>query len=87
MLLANALREGHLTLVILAALNTAIAIYYYLSVVRVAYTAEPEERPAVAIDGATKVVGLALLLLIVALGVMPTPALDMAAAAVRTFLL
>ncbi|MFU8818746.1 MAG: NADH-quinone oxidoreductase subunit N [Desulfurivibrio sp.] len=86
MLLTNALSQGYLMLVILAALNTAIAIYYYLSVVRVAYTTEPEARTAIRLDGATKILGIALILVIIALGVLPGQALDLAATAVRTLL-
>jgi NADH-quinone oxidoreductase subunit N len=37
--------KGYDWLVILAALNTAISIYYYLSLVRHAYTGEPAETP------------------------------------------
>lgn len=83
-LLSGVLREGFLALVILAVINTAIAIYYYLSVVRVAYCTEPEARPAVAVDGIGAVVGVAFILAILALGVVPQYLLDMATAAVRS---
>ena len=86
MLLTSALSQGYLLLVILAALNTAVAIYYYLSVVRVAYTAEPESRPEISLTGTTKALGVALILVIIALGVLPGQALDLAATAVRTLL-
>jgi NADH-quinone oxidoreductase subunit N len=86
MLLANALNEGYLALVILAAINTAISIYYYLSVVRVAYTANPEGHPAVNVDGLTKVVSLALVLVILAMGILPTTVLEIATHAVRALL-
>jgi hypothetical protein len=36
-------KEGYLALVILAAINTAISIYYYLSVVRISYCTDPED--------------------------------------------
>ncbi len=86
MLLAGALKAGHLTLVILAALNTAIAIYYYLSVVRVVYCNDPEERPAVAVDGVTGAVSVGLMVLIVAMGLAPAGVLEMATQALRAIL-
>ncbi len=85
-LLTSALQQGHLALVILAAINTAIAIYYYLSVVRVVYTAEPESRTAIGLNVPTRALGLALVLIIIALGVLPGAALDTAALAVRSLL-
>ncbi|MFH7326058.1 NADH-quinone oxidoreductase subunit N [Desulfurivibrio sp. C05AmB] len=85
-ILTSALNQGHLALVILAAINTAIAIYYYLSVVRVAYTAEPEARPALAPNNATAALGVVLILVIITLGVLPGAALETAATAVRALL-
>jgi NADH-quinone oxidoreductase subunit N len=83
MLLLGALREGHLTLVILAALNTAIAIYYYLSVVRVAFCSAPDEKQDVQIDVMTRVVSIALIAVIVIMGVAPKQILAVAELAVR----
>jgi NADH-quinone oxidoreductase subunit N len=83
MLLAGALKEGYLALVILAAINTAIAIYYYLSVVRVSYCTDPEERPAVTVAPLTQVISIVLVLIIIIMGVMPAPVVDIATAAVK----
>ncbi len=83
MLLVGALREGYLTLVILAALNTAIAIYYYLSVVRVSYCSDPEERPRVEVDAVTRLVSFALIVVIIAMGVAPAKLVEMATVAVQ----
>ena len=83
MLLAGALKEGYLALVILAAINTAISIYYYLSVVRISYCTDPEQRPAVAVPPLTQVVSIALVLIIIIMGVMPAAVVDIATAAVR----
>jgi len=85
-LLSGAWFAGQKTVVILAALNTAIAIYYYLSVVRVAFTADPEDRPAVYVDGATQMVSIFLMIVIVALGCLPAKVIDMATVAVRSIL-
>ncbi len=86
MLLTAALRAGYLPLVILAALNTAISIYYYLSVVRVAYCGTSGEAPALAVDVVSKVVSVALLALIIALGIAPNALLEVATDAVRAIL-
>src|SRR5258708_15884895 len=45
-LLKAALAKGHLALVILAVLNSAIAVYYYLGMVREAFFRDPGNRPA-----------------------------------------
>ena len=83
MLLAGALKEGYLTLVILAAINTAISIYYYLSVVRISYCTDPEERPAVTVAPLTQAISIGLVIIIVIMGVMPAAVVDIATAAVR----
>ena len=86
MLLAEALKKEYLPLVILAAINTAISIYYYLSVVRVAYSTDAEARPAVAVDGTTKVLSVALMVMIITLGLFPARVLEIAEKAVKTIL-
>lgn len=86
MLLAGALKEGYLTLVILAALNTAIAIYYYLSVVRVAFCSAPDDRPDVKVDLMTKIVSISLIVVIIFMGVAPKQILEIASSAVRSIL-
>ncbi len=71
MLLAGALKDGYVTLVILAAINTAIAIYYYLSVVRAAYCELPEGRNEVMPDGTANVLSIILMIVIIAMGIVP----------------
>lgn len=83
-ILTSALNQGHLALVILAAINTAIAIYYYLSVVRVAYTSPPEGRPAIAVDIPSSTLGVVLIILIVAMGVLAGTGLETTTAAVSS---
>lgn len=87
MLLTGALKEGYLLVVILAAINTAIAIYYYLSVIRVTYCNDPEERADVAapsmLINATSVF---LLAAIVIMGVSPQRFVDFASTAVQTIM-
>lgn len=83
MLLTAALDKGYLLLVILAAFNTAIAIYYYLSVVRAAYTTDPEDRPAVNVDYFTQAVGVILVLMIIIMGALPSKIIAFAGNAVQ----
>ncbi|MFZ5427771.1 MAG: NADH-quinone oxidoreductase subunit N [Thermodesulfobacteriota bacterium] len=84
LLLAGAWKAGFTWLVILAAINTAISIYYYLSVVRVVYTVSPEEKPHVMTGGPASALGVVLVAAIVALGLAPDAIIKMALAAVRS---
>jgi len=86
MLLTNALAKGYLWLVILAALNTAIAIYYYLSAVKAAYTTEVEHAEPVEVNTLTRSVGVALVVLIVLAGVFPSQLVDFATSVVMSIL-
>ena len=83
-LLAEALRNGFVMLVVVAVVNTAIGVYYYLTVVRVMYFSEPGDRPAVRLGAVNAVLGFALVLIVIALGVVPARLLDAALAAVRS---
>lgn len=84
MLLAGALKQGYLLLVILAAINTAIAIFYYLSVVRVTFCSDPDQDAhhisSSALTNATSVV---LLTIIVIMGIVPQPFIDFASTTVQ----
>jgi NADH-quinone oxidoreductase subunit N len=82
--LVGALKQDYLLLVTLAAINTAIAIYYYLSVVRVTYCSNPENRETVETDLLTNVTALILLTIIVVMGVQPQRFIDFAQAAVQS---
>ena len=71
MLLVGALKQDYLLLVVLAAINTGIAIYYYLSVVRVTFCSDPANLEPIKISSLTSVAALALILLIVGMGIYP----------------
>lgn len=86
MLLTGALQKGYLAVVIMAAINTAISIYYYLSVVRVVYCAAPEKSDTLPLGGLVQAAGLGLVVIIVWLGVAPSFLLEMASEAVKTIL-
>jgi NADH-quinone oxidoreductase subunit N len=70
-LLSAALAKGHVMLVIIAVINAAIAVYYYLGVVREAWFREPGELPAIPLDWPTRALCLLLIGGILGLGVAP----------------
>ncbi|HTL59467.1 MAG TPA: NADH-quinone oxidoreductase subunit N [Candidatus Limnocylindrales bacterium] len=75
-LLTAAWQKGHSTLVILAMINAAIAVYYYLSVVREAWFRDPGDLPKISLGWSTRVACIALIIGILALGVAPARFLD-----------
>ncbi|MGH7970283.1 MAG: NADH-quinone oxidoreductase subunit N, partial [Limisphaerales bacterium] len=75
-LLTAAWQKGHSTLVILAMVNAAIAVYYYLSVVREAWFRDPGERPPIRLSWSTRALCLILIAGILALGIAPARLLD-----------
>ncbi len=82
-LLSAAWGRGFDWLVIVAAVNTAISIFYYLSLVRYAYTSEPGEGGALLTRPAAwaNAFGLLLATAVLALGVLPGSMFSLAAAA------
>ncbi|PID71833.1 MAG: NADH-quinone oxidoreductase subunit N [Desulfobulbus propionicus] len=87
-LLTSALKHGQLVIVILAAINTAIAIYYYLSVVKTAYTDEPaaDNSSPVLVDQPTKAAGIALVVMIILMGALPSKLIATAGSIVQTIM-
>jgi NADH-quinone oxidoreductase subunit N len=83
LLLLGALRQGHLVLVILAALNTAIAIYYYLSIVRVTFCTDSEDRGAIQTSGANNFLAVLLIVIMIVMGVAPSQFIELASNAVQ----
>ena len=86
LLLVNAFKEGHVLLVVLAALNTAIAIYYYLSIVRVSFCTDTENRGPIRLSGKDAALSLLLIFIMVLMGVLPTPFLSMTATAMQSIM-
>ena len=83
MLLTGAWRAGHTALVIIAAINTAIGIYYYLQVVRAVYTeAAPHNAQAIVPPAGARVAGICLVGLVLALGIAPETIIRLATEAV-----
>jgi NADH-quinone oxidoreductase subunit N len=78
-LLTSVWNQGYNWLVIVAVVNTAIAIFYYLNLVRYAYTKEPGEAAEEVSGGVGSVVmGGALAVAILVLGIAPAPVMDLA---------
>src|SRR5262249_48679687 len=75
MLLAAAFKN-HPALVIIAVINAAIAVYYYLSVVREAWFRDSGDLPVIRLDWQTKVLCVALIGGILALGIAPARIID-----------
>ena len=79
-LLSAAWDQGYHWLVIVAVLNTAISIYYYLGLVRHAYTGE-SDAPALAVSRGYLLFGGVLAALVLLVGVLPASLYDLAAQA------
>jgi NADH-quinone oxidoreductase subunit N len=75
-LLTAAWHKGHSALVIIVMVNAAVAVYYYLGVVREAWFRDPGNRPAIRLDGPTRALCVLLMVGILALGVAPARFLD-----------
>ena len=75
-LLSAALSKGYLWLVILAVLNAAIAVYYYLGVVREAWFRDPGDLPIIRLDWPTRALCVLLMGGILVLGVAPARVLN-----------
>ncbi len=71
-ILSAALAKGYLALVILTMVNAAIAVYYYLSVIREAYFRDPGELPVIRLNASTRALCVLLIAGILALGVVPS---------------
>jgi NADH-quinone oxidoreductase subunit N len=83
-LLKAALTKGHLTLVIITVVNTAVAIYYYLSIVREACFRDVADPAPIRLTGSTRAVCAVLIAGILLLGVAPNPVLNAISASLAT---
>ena len=80
-LFTAALKQGHLALVIFAVLNAAVAVYYYLSVVREAIFKDPGDKGVITLDPGTRILCVVLIVAVVTLGVVPGPVFNTIGAA------
>jgi NADH-quinone oxidoreductase subunit N len=76
-LLTAALAKGHLALVVITVVNSAVAIYYYLRIVRASFFGESDEPAApIVLTRSTAVLCLLLITGITALGLAPAGVVD-----------
>jgi NADH-quinone oxidoreductase subunit N len=75
-LLWAALSQGYIALVIITVINAAIAVYYYLGVVREAWFRDPGDLPPIHLDWPTRVACILLIGGILALGIAPARVLN-----------
>jgi NADH-quinone oxidoreductase subunit N len=85
-LFTAALDQGHLALVIIAAVNTAISIFFYLNMVRSAYGQDPDGRPDISLSLPSKLLNVGLVLAIILLGSLPTWFFDLARTACKSLI-
>ena len=77
-----AIKKDMYGLVILAVINTGIAIFYYLKMVRAAYTSVEEKVSPINLRVSTSVLGIFFILIIILLGIFPQGFIDFAKEAV-----
>lgn len=85
-LFTAALSQGHLALVIIAAINTAISIFYYLNIVRSAYGKDPEGLPEVTLSFSNRLLNYGLILAIILMGALPSFFIELAKTACETII-
>jgi NADH-quinone oxidoreductase subunit N len=78
-LINAALAKGWVWLVIVTVINSAIAIYYYLRIVKEVYFSDAGERTSIQIDFPARVACIGLLVCITVLGVFPGQLMQMIA--------
>jgi NADH-quinone oxidoreductase subunit N len=70
-LFTSAFKEGHLAIVIIGAVNTAISIFYYLNLVRMSYSKEVDSVEPLALSIHEKTLCYIFMFLILYLGIYP----------------
>jgi len=77
-----AIKKDMYGLVILAVINTGIAIFYYLKMVRAAYTSVDEQVSPLNLRVSTSILGIFFIVIIILLGIFPQGFIDFAKEAV-----
>ena len=73
----TAFKAGHLTIVIIAAVNTVISIFYYLNLVRISYSRESEDLQPLYLAFHEKVLCYLFNIIIIYLGLLPFGLIDL----------
>jgi NADH-quinone oxidoreductase subunit N len=81
---AAAMKAGHWFLVLIAAINAVISLYYYLRVLRVAYLVEPGSLPVIRATWPNRILNVLLVAALVYAGFFPGALTDMVYRAART---
>ena len=76
-LFVTAFKAGYLAIVIIAAVNTVISIFYYLNLVRISYSREAEELRPLVLAFHEKVLCWIFNIVIIYLGLMPFGLIDL----------
>jgi len=85
-LFSAALQRGQFYLVLIAAINAAVALYYYLLIIRQLYWVEPTTQNTIKPTPLIAVTAMATIILVIAMGTVPGPFWDMAARAARALI-
>ena len=79
-----AMEQGYFTLVLIAMINVVISLYYYLLVLKAAYLLKPKFAVSeIPLSPPTKVLTIALIIVMVGVGIFPSYVLELAEAAAR----
>jgi NADH-quinone oxidoreductase subunit N len=81
-LFTAAIKKDMYALVILAVINTGVAVFYYLKMVRAAYSSVPSPMPKIQLKFATTLLGIFFIVIILYLGTFPQGFIDVAKEAV-----
>lgn len=73
----SALDAGMYPLVIFAVINAGVSAFFYLKLIRAAYTGEVETDPRIKMSFFSKCLGSALIVIILLLGIFPKTAIDL----------
>ena len=75
-LFTSAFKEGHLAIVIIGAVNTAISIFYYLNLVRMSYSKEADSVEPLTLSIQEKAICYFFIIFILYLGIYPYALLE-----------
>jgi len=81
-LFTAAIKKDMYALVILAVINTGVAVFYYLKMVRAAYSSVPSPMPKIQLKFSTTLLGIFFIVIILYLGTFPQGFIDVAKEAV-----
>ncbi|MDO9586127.1 MAG: NADH-quinone oxidoreductase subunit N, partial [Syntrophales bacterium] len=76
-LLTSAFRSGHLAIVIIAAINTVISIFYYLNLVRISYSKEASSIEPIKLSMSEKFLCYLFIFIILYMGILPYGLLEL----------